>query len=575
MTGSHNEYDGTVGNGKKPNREGGRRESGHRRPTSKRVTGPSPPRASKRVTPKKKKKKGELPVLGSRTGQGTFTHAGGRTDWANPDRPYSNPRRWAQGFLDGTPDIVSDRPGDPSFDRAAKYILGDEVDEAMAKNFAEAIEIENLVASDPEKAAEVDAWRRSLAFRKQLRSDKGKRKLQQFIDVAQMDQRTGMGVPPGVVENSPRWLRDAMNGEIFILDDHMAEVAAKRAVASKRATINPFEPFAPAGVVWFPNIMTKISPFIAKATDGLLGSGAADKAAVDVLRDLIENHLGWMVVDHPFLGGDALAGIAWKVEGKKVTIFWLTYDFYTKFDRARCWVERQHFFSETQAGRYSWDKVVEIFDIDPLYDLSLFHYWTCDSDAPRYGGCLRPDQPDAPFVTPFEATVFENEDQTSTLKTDLVVDEEMCQEMDDQMWFQISFGCEVLRLMGQEITRVVPVSRHTGGRDLERDIKKNLPQRGIRTFVLRRFGSGDDEESGIKRPRGPLTTRHPRRGSWHASKTQKGDPDCLHGWKGSSVRSTWRICQHCHRREVWHSPAIVGPDGAPWAYAVKIGLVVR
>ena len=432
---------------------------------------------------------------------------------------------------------------------------------------------------DPEKAAEIDAWKRSLAFRKQLRSDEGKHKLQRFIDIAQLDGRTGMGVPPGVIENSPRWLRDAMNGEIFILDDHMADVAAKRAVASKWATINPFEPFAPAGVVWFPNLMAKIVPFIERAVEGVADiegpNNPITQAAADTMQDTIENHLGWLAHEHPYLSGEALAGIAWKVEGDKVTIFWLNYDFYPAFSNAKNWLEGDPFNTPTQDGPYSHNVANGIFAIDPLYDMSLYHYWTCISDSTNHAGCLRPDQPDAPFVTPFEATVWENEKQTSTLKRGLWVDEEMCQEMDDQMWFMISFACELLRLMSEEVTRHVPVNRHTGGRNLERDIKKNLPQRGIRTFVLRRFGSSDDEDSGIKRPRGPLTTRHSRKGSWHVSQTQKGDLDCRHRWKGSSARSTWRICQHCHRREIWHSSATVGPDGAPWAYAVKIGLVVR
>ena len=477
-------------------------------------------------------------------------------------------------------------PKRPAIEKALKYNESTWVPPEDVEGLVEIVgnavidewrETRAATVEEVEKDAEVDAWNRSLAFQKQLRSDVGKRKLQRFIDVASSDGRTGMGVPPGVVENTPRWLRDAMNGEIFLLDDHMAEVAAKRAVASKRATINPFEPFAPAGVIWFPNAMAKLAPFIDRATQGLFGRpGPTDEAAQEALDDLIDNRLPWLFADHPFLGADAIAGVAWKVKGEKVTIFWLTYDFYTEFTRAKDWMEGEHFYSETQSGPYSTDRCRAAMDLDPLYDMSLFHYWTCISESTRHGGCDRPDQPDAPFVTPFEATVWENVNQTSTLKRNLWADKEMCQEMDDQMWFQISFACELLRLMSEEVTRHVPVNRHTGGRDLERDIKKNLPQRGIRTFVLRRFGSSSDEDSGIKRPRGPLTTRHPRKGSWHVSPSQRGDEDdCRHRWKGSSVRSTWRICQHWHRREIWHSPATVGPEGAPWAYAVKIGLVVR
>lgn len=444
---------------------------------------------------------------------------------------------------------------------------------------AASMEAAVLRAVSPERAAEVDAWRRSLAFRRQLRSDAGKRKLQRFIDVAQRDARTGMGVPPGVIEKTPRWLRDAFDGEIFILDNHMADVAAKRAVASTRATINPFEPFAPEGVVWFPNLMSEVSPFVERATNGLLGkAGPTDKDATDEMMDRLDNHLEWMIAEHPFLGGDALAGIAWKVDGKKVTIFWLSYDFYTAFTRAQSWVDCEHFYSETQAGPYDFDNVMKVFGINPALDMSLFHYWSCDSASSRHDGCDRPDQPDAPFVTPFDATVWENKDQKSKLVT-FAVDEEMCQEMDNQMWFQISFACEVLRLMGQEITRHVPVNRHTGGRDLERDIKRHLPQRGIHTFVLRRFKSDDGEGSGFKRPRGPLTTRHPRRACWAVLPSAHGDDDdCRHQWKGSSVSSVRRRCEHCGRVERWRQPPIkgyVGPDDAPWAYAIKIGLVTR
>ena len=73
------------------------------------------------------------------------------------------------------------------------------------------------------------------------------------------------------------------------------------------------------------------------------------------------------------------------------------------------------------------------------------------------------------------------------------IDAEACEKMDSENWFMISFGCELIRLMGQEITVRASIGRSTAGRGFQREVKKEFGEdrvrQGVRTFVVRRLAS--------------------------------------------------------------------------------------
>lgn len=457
----------------------------------------------------------------------------------------------------------------------------------------------------------MDALRRAMLLRRYLRSDDGKRDIHDFVDPdnltnraarrSRLDPPTGESISVGKTGNVytagtsgvgaklPGWLNDALDGEPFVLDDHMGDIAAQRAVMSTKAELGPHEPIAPEGVVWFPNPMNLFCRFVNEQTSGMVASefeGPRGKKVQEELMAFFKNSLPWMTHESDLSGNDILAGIAWKVTGDMVTLVWLAYPFYQRYHNISTFYAGNTVYTAPQGGKYGpTEAAMDLVRVDhPAHDVFPMHYWTCRVDSDE--GLPRPDQPDSPNTTPTTTMVYESTgygpgpgEGTSKL-VEIDVDAEMCEKMDCLNWFMISFGCELIRLMGQEITVRAPIERSTVGRVFQREVKKELGEdrarRGVRTFVVRRLASerNGDEATGV-RPRGPLTTQHHRRGTWRVLPKRHGDLNCSHRYKGSSVRGTWRICQDCHRGETWVTDSNVGPEDAPWAYAVKVGLVTR
>lgn len=437
----------------------------------------------------------------------------------------------------------------------------------------------------------MNALRRAMLLRRYMRSDRGKKDIYDFVSDSNIDAVGIFGVPSGVPVNLRSWLNDALDGEPFVLDDHMGDIAAQRAIMSTKAELDPHEPIAPEGVVWFPNPMDLFCRFVNEQTSGMIASefeGPTGEEIKEELMAFFKNSLPWMIHESDLSGNDVLAGIAWKVTGDMVTLIWLAYPFYTRYHNISTFYDGKTVYTAPTGGKYGPTEAVnDLLGVEhPAHDVFPMHYWTCQTTSRRFGGLPRPDQPNCPNTEPQTTMVYESKgygsgpgEGTSKL-VEIDVDAEMCENMDSRNWFMISFGCELIRLMGQEITVRAPIERSTVGREFQREAKKEFGEdrvrRGVRTFVVRRLASerNGDEGTGL-RPRGPLQTRHHRRGHWRGIPKRPGDPLCSHRYKGSSVRGTWRVCEDCHRSETFVTDSDVGPDDAPWAYAIKVGLVTR
>ena len=221
------------------------------------------------------------------------------------------------------------------------------------------------------------------------------------------------------------------------------------------------------------------------------------------------------------------------------------------------------------------------FNGQVIQRLLPYHYWSPRTNSPRgerTRPLLRPDQEGASKINVDDGqNIYLNKDGKST-KTFFKMTEEQGEEYTSDMWFMIAYGCEVIRLLGEDYRlaeNIMPsecVDRSTQRKFQKRGCEKDTP---IRVYTLRK-----PVEEGLRREgrfykRGPLTTRHHRIGHWRGNKGHAGEPTCRHIWRSHKDAYNWRVCETCERVEHRVTDAVVGPEGAPFIENSSIGVLRR
>jgi len=402
---------------------------------------------------------------------------------------------------------------------------------------------------------------------------------------------TGETMAPSVQRNFKRGFEKSIHGKVFYVTPEMGDQAALRMIRRTEAIIEPHELVTPSGIVFLP--VTSDMNFQKQTR---------------------------------FIGQeDITPAIAWHTEGDTVTLYWICDQMWNSLNSVLNWLDNKPFwttdpyhaaefagmndaegFSEFVDGETQrmvnaaidaeqWPIEVSAMhhELDGEHGLGLafngeviqrllpYHYWSPRINTPkgeRTRPLLRPDQEGAgrPMIDDGQ-DIYLNKDQKST-KTFFQMTHEQCEQYTAEMWFMIAYGCEVLRMLGEDyrlaedIAPSACVDRSTQRKFQKRGFDKDTP---IRVYTLRK-----PVEEGLRREgrfykRAPLTTRHHRIGHWRGNKGHAGELTCRHIWRAHKDDFNWRVCETCERVEHRVTDAIVGPEGAPFIENSSIGVLRR
>ena len=403
---------------------------------------------------------------------------------------------------------------------------------------------------------------------------------------------TGETMAPSVQRNFRRGFEKGIHGKVFYVTPEMGDQAALRMIRRTEANIEPHELVTPSGIVFLP--VTSDMNFQKQTR---------------------------------FIGQeDITPAIAWNTEGDTVTLYWICDQMWNSFNSVLNWLDNKPFWTTdpyhpAEFAKHEWDEEgfsefvdgetqrmvnaaidaeqwpIEIsamhHELDGEHGLGLafngqviqrllpYHYWSPRVNSPkgeRTVPLLRPDQEGAnrPMVDDGQ-NIYLNKDGKST-KTFFKMTDEQCEEYTSDMWFMIAYGCEIIRMLGEDYRLAESIAPSAY---VDRSMQRKFQKRGfdkdtpIRVYTLRK-----PVEEGLRREgrfykRGPLATRHHRIGHWRGNKGHAGEPTCRHIWRSHKDDFNWRVCETCERVEHRVTDAIVGPEGAPFIANSSIGVLRR
>ena len=412
---------------------------------------------------------------------------------------------------------------------------------------------------------------------------------------AMMEARalTGDTMAPSVQRSFRRGFEKGIHGKVFYVTPEMGDQAALRMIRQTEAVIYPHELVTPSGIVFLP-------------------------VTSDMNFQKQTRYIGQE---------DITPAIAWNTEGDTVTLYWICDQMWNSLNCALNWIDNKPFWTtdpyrgtEFEGITHNVEAVAEFVgdetermleaaiaaerwaieisrmhhDLDgPAGGIGLglngqviqrllpYHYWSPRTNSPkgeRTRPLLRPDQEGASKINVDDGqNIYLNKDGKST-KTFFQMTEEQGEEYTSDMWFMIAYGCEIIRMLGEDYRLsecIAPsqcVDRSTQRKFQKRGFEKDTP---IRVYTLRK-----PVEEGLRREgrfykRGPLATRHHRIGHWRGNKGHAGEPTCRHIWRPHKDDYNWRVCETCERVEHRVTDAVVGPEGAPFIANSSIGVLRR